>query len=140
MDALDLLRIQAIEKRDKAIHAARVEYRVAIQEINTLRRKLKLGAMGRPRLAKHVRKLGDINDSFHGMTAAAAALAILAEGNPMSLAELTLEVQRRGCRTDDDPHAVAHTLRGSLFYHRGKVKRDRDGRWVARTEGVKFLS
>jgi hypothetical protein len=50
MDALDLLRIQAMEKRDKAIRAARVEYRVAIQEINTLKRKLKLGARGRPRL------------------------------------------------------------------------------------------
>ena len=129
MDALELLRIQAAEKRDKAIHAARVEYRIATQEINTLKRKLKLGARGRPRLAKHVRKLGNINDSYHGMTAAAAALAILAEGTPLSLAELTLEVQRRGCRTDDDPHAVAHTLRGSLFYHRSKVRRDRAGKW-----------
>jgi hypothetical protein len=85
MDALELLRIQAAEKRDKAIRTARIEYRVAIQEINTIKRKLKLGALGRPRLAAHVRKLANINDSFHGMTAAAAALAILAEGTPISL-------------------------------------------------------
>jgi hypothetical protein len=47
----------------------------------------------------------------------------------MSLAELTLEVQRRGCRSLDDPRAVAHAINSGLQYYRGKFKRDRDGRW-----------
>ncbi len=48
----------------------------------------------------------------------------------MSLAELTIEVQRRGCRPLDDPRAVAHCIVNGLRYYSREIKRDEAGRWA----------
>jgi hypothetical protein len=121
MDAIDLLRAQALTKRNAAIQAARREYHAAVKEINALASKLNLKPTGRPR-----KKLpaGDPT-----LKATAVAREILREGKPMSIVELTIEVQRRGCRALDDPRAVAHAVRAGLSHSRG-FKRGRDGRWA----------
>ena len=120
MDAIDLLRAQALTKRNAAIQAARREYHAALKEINALASKLNLKPEGRPRKRASV---GDPN-----LKATVVAREILREGTPMTLVELTIEVQRRGCRVLDDPRAVAHAIRQGLNYRRG-FKRDREGRW-----------
>jgi len=51
-------------------------------------------------------------------TAIQAAEAVLAEGKPLTLIELTIEVMKRGCRATDDPKVVANAIRGSLSYHK----------------------
>ena len=47
-----------------------------------------------------------------------------------SLVELTIEVQRRGCRSQDNPRAVANAVYGGLTYYRKQLKRDENGRWA----------
>ncbi len=64
------------------------------------------------------------------MKATTVAREILLEGKPLTMVELTLEVQRRGCRSLDDPRAMAHAIRSGLQYYRRQFKRDRDGRWM----------
>ena len=66
---------------------------------------------------------------YSGLKATTVAKEILLEGKPMTLAELTLEVQRRGCRSLDDPRAVAHAINSGLQYYRRQFKRDGNGRW-----------
>jgi hypothetical protein len=121
MDAIDLLRAQALTKRNAAIQAARREYHVALKEINALASKLNLKPQGRPR-----KKLpaGDPN-----LKATAVAREILREGKPMTIVELTIEVQRRGCRALDDPRAVAHAIRMGLAHCRREFRKDASGRW-----------
>jgi hypothetical protein len=63
------------------------------------------------------------------MTVVMAAESILKEGTPLTLVELTLEVQARGCRTGDNPRAVAHAIRGAFYYHRNRFQRDAKLRW-----------
>ena len=46
----------------------------------------------------------------------------------MSLAELTIEVQQRGCRSLDDPRKVAETIRNAL-YRDDLFRKDDNGRW-----------
>jgi hypothetical protein len=70
-----------------------------------------------------------VASDYSGLKATTVAREILLEGKPMTLVELTIEVQRRGCRSQDDPRAVAHALRSGLRYHRG-FKRDGEGRWA----------
>jgi len=48
---------------------------------------------------------------FAPTIASRVARAILLEGKPMTLVELTIEVQRRGCRSLDDPRIVAKAIR-----------------------------
>jgi hypothetical protein len=95
MDGIDLLRQQALLKRNAAVQAARREYHAAIKEIAALARKLNLKPEGRPRKRLPA---GDAN-----LKATTVAREVLREGKPMALVELTIEVQRRGCRSLDDP-------------------------------------
>jgi hypothetical protein len=122
MDGIDLLRQQALTKRNAAILKAKREYAAALREIRTLQRKLGLKPTGRPR-----RRLatGDPN-----LRASTAAVAILREGKPLSIVELTIEVQRRGCRSLDDPRDVAHAIRSALSYYRREFMKDERGRWA----------
>jgi hypothetical protein len=119
MDGIDLLKAQAIAKRNAAILAARREYAAAIREIRALQKKLGLKRAGRPRKA---------TGENSRLKASTVAREVLRERGPMTLVELTIEVQRRGCRKLDHPRDVAHAIRSGLLY-RGQVKRDGEGRW-----------
>ena len=90
MDGIDLLRRQALAKRNAAIQAARREYHAALKEISALARKLSLKPIGRPRKRLSA---GDPN-----LKATTVAREVLLEGKPLTIVELTIEVQRRGCR------------------------------------------
>jgi hypothetical protein len=121
MDGIDLLKQQALLTRNAAILAARREYHAALKEIKVLQRKLGLKPPGRPR---------KINASdYSGLKATTVAREILLEGRPMTIVELTLEVQRRGCRSLDDPRAVGHAIRAGLQHYRRQFRKDDKGRW-----------
>src|SRR4051794_3711318 len=125
MDGIDLLRAQALTKRNAAILKAKREYAAALREIRALQRKLGLKPTGRPR-----RRLATGNPNLRAST---AAVAILREGKPLSIVELTLEVQRRGCRSADHPRDVAHAIRSALSYYRDEFLKDEKGRWSVET-------
>ena len=120
MDGIDLLKAQALAKRNATILAAKREYHAALKEIAALKRKLGIRPRGRPRKRLPA---GDPN-----LKATTVAREVLLEGRPMTIVELTLEVQRRGCRSLDDPRAVAHAINSGLNHHRRQLKR-KDGRW-----------
>jgi hypothetical protein len=120
MDGIDLLRREALLKRNTAILAAKREYHATLKEIAALKHRMGIRPRGRPR------KVVQREDST--LKATTVAKAILMEGKAMTVVELVLEVQRRGCRALDDPRAVAIALRSGLRYG-GRFRRDRDGRW-----------
>jgi hypothetical protein len=123
MNAFEQLRQQARTKRDKAIEAARTEYVDTLCEISKLVRTLhrKNTKTRRYRVADY--------QSFSDMTAIRAAEVVLLEGKPLTIVEIVLEVQGRGCRTGDDPRRVANAILSSLYYHRNRFRRDEKGRW-----------
>jgi len=124
MDAFATLKLQAREKRDKAIAAAQSEYVGTLCEISRLSRRLHRGR-SRPR-NYGVRD----GQSYDTMTVIRAAELVLLEGTPLTIAELTVEIQARGCRTQDNPRTVARAIRSSLAYHRGRFVKDKAGRWT----------
>jgi hypothetical protein len=107
MDGIDLLRQQALTKRNAAILKAKREYASSLREIRALQRKLGLKPVGRLR-----RRLpaGDPN-----LRVSTVAAEIVREGKPLTIIELTIEVQRRGCRSLDHPRDVAHAIRSALI-------------------------
>jgi hypothetical protein len=121
MDGIDLLKAQALAKRNATILAAKREYHAALKEIAALKRKLGIRPRGRPR-----KKLpaGDPN-----LKATTVAREVLLEGKPLTIVELTLEVQRRGCRPLDHPRTVAHAIRSGLQHYRRQFRKDQAGRW-----------
>jgi hypothetical protein len=121
MDGIELLRREALIKRNTAIQAARREYHASLKEIRALASKLNLKPVGRPRKRLPA---GDPN-----LKATTVAREILLEGKPMTMVELTLEVQCRGCRPLDRPREVAHAIRSGLQHYRREFKRDEKGRW-----------
>jgi hypothetical protein len=125
MDPIDELIRQARTKRDTAILAAKREYHYALRELRDLKRKLRLRRASKPRM---------IAPGEHpSLKATTVARAILLEGRPMTMVELVLEVQRRGCRSGDHPRAVAHAIRAGLRYYGREIRRDDLGRWAAIT-------
>jgi hypothetical protein len=127
MDAYAMLRLQARAKRDRAIRAARNEYAATLAEITKLAK-----AMRRKRPTPPETRLVRSGDDkpFSDMTAIEAAERVLLEGESLRLAELTLEVQSRGCRAGDDPRAVAHAIRSAMRYHRCRFEFDKKSlRW-----------
>jgi len=120
MDGIQLLQHQALAKRNAAIMAARREYATAIKEIRALQHKLGIRRPGRPRKVVP----GDPT-----LKATTVARAVLSEGKPMGIVELTLEVQRRGCRMQDDPRAVAHAINSGLGNYPRQFRKDDKGRW-----------
>lgn len=131
METIDLLLQQARNKRDKAIKAINRQYRIESQEIRALKRRLNLAGRGRPRQTAYDRQIAGGNNSCHGMTVIGTVRLILGEGKPLTLVELTIEVQRRGCRTYDDSRAVAKAVHSAVSGHRDRFKRDEAGRWSA---------
>jgi len=124
MNAYKHLRQQSREQRDNAILKARDDYRQSIEEIDSLERKL---AGKRPRTSSRV--LGCNGKPFSEVTVTKAAELILSEGEPLTLVELVLEIQRRGCHADDNPRKIAHCIRSAFYYHRNRFRRDEAGRW-----------
>ena len=121
MDGIDLLKQQALAKRNAAILVAKREYQAALREIQALDKRLNLKRRGRPP------KIVSVENAL--LKATTVAREVLLEGKPMTMVELTLEVQRRGCRSQDDPRLVSKAIRNGLNHYRREFRRDRDGRW-----------
>jgi hypothetical protein len=121
MDGIELLRQQALLKRNATILAAKREYHATLKEIAALQRKIGVKRPGRPRKI--------IASDYSGLKATTVAREVLLEGKPMDIVELTLEVQRRGCRSLDEPRAVAHAIRSGLQHYRRQFRKDHAGRW-----------
>ena len=68
--------------------------------------------------------MGDPN-----LKATTVAREVLIEGKPMTLVELTIEVQRRGCRMGDDPSALKNAISSGLQYYSREFRKGSDGRW-----------
>lgn len=127
MDAYDQLRAKAAEKRDAAIKKARTEYGEAIRQIAKLKRRF---AVRTPKPPKYRTVRPSKGRPYRGLTTVQAAERILAEGMPLTLVELTLEVQARGCRSEDDPRRVANALKTALRYHPERFRLGDDDRWA----------
>lgn len=128
--------LAAKDKKQDAIRKAQREYRATVQELRALRRRLKIenrGKYTRQKLYDRVIDGGD--DSLFGWTVADAAMYVLVEaGRPMTVTEVVLEIQRRGCRSRDESRAVARAVRASFEYHTERVKKDWKGRWGVRAD------
>jgi hypothetical protein len=118
--------LEARARREKAIRAARAEYAAVNAEISRLSRIVQKCTPAAPEAR---RVLGKIGKPFSEMTAIQAAEAVLREGEPLRLTELTVEVMARGCRVGDDPRKVAHAIRSAMKYHKCRFVRDKAGRW-----------
>jgi hypothetical protein len=121
MDGIDLLKRDALLRRNTKILAAKREYYNELKAIKALGRKLGVCLPGRPR------KVVVTEDA--SLKATTVAKQILLEGTRLTLRELTLEVQRRGCRSADDYRAVAHAINSGLSHYGRHFKRDGEGRW-----------
>jgi len=120
MDGIDTLKREALLTRNAKILAARREYSAALKEIKALQLKLGLKPMGRPRKI--------IASDYSGLKATPVACEVLREGKALTIVELTIEVQRRGCRSLDDPRAVAHAIRSGLQHYAREFRKDRIAR------------
>jgi hypothetical protein len=127
MDAYSQLRKQAAEKRDRAIQAARDEYAQTLREIARLSTLMDQKPKTTSPIVGKLRRSPDT--PFSELTLIEAAERILLESQPMRLTEITLEVQRRGCRPASDPRKVLNSIRTGFAYHRHRFKRDRGGFW-----------
>lgn len=121
MDGIDLLKRDALLKRNAAILKAKRDYYNELKAIKQFGRKLGVCLSGRPRKA--------VVTEDASLKATTVAKQILLEGKRLTLRELTLEVQRRGCRTADDYRTVAHAINSGLSHYRRHFKRDKAGRW-----------
>src|SRR5437762_1085724 len=126
MSIYDELRAEAKAKRNQAMRAVRDEYNRDLKEISKLAGKL----VGRPRKRPHstraIRARGDVPFSELYI---AEAVAVVLRDSAITLTELTLEIQRRGCREHDDPRKVAHAIRAAMLFPRANYKRYKAGRW-----------
>jgi hypothetical protein len=120
-DVIELLKREAILRRNAAILKAKRDYYHELKVIKQIGRNAGLCVVGRPR------KVVVTEDA--SLKVASVAKNILLEGKPMTLRELTLEVQRRGCRPADDYRAVSHAINSALRNYRRFLKRDEAGRW-----------
>ena len=127
MTPINILKSQATAKRDAIIAQAQLEYRQDIQSIRALMRQIKTR---QPRPKSKVAKTGIRSDAYGGMTTIQASKLVLADGRPRRLAEIVLEMQARGFRSDDDPDAILKTLRAAFTYHPDKFVRDDQRRWT----------
>src|SRR3954463_13590196 len=115
-DAIELLKREALLRRNSAILKAKRDYYHELKVIKQIGRGVGLCMVGRPR------KVVATEDA--SLKAATIAKQILLEGHRMTLRELTLEVQRRGCRSADDYRAVSHAINSALRNYRRFLTRD----------------
>ena len=129
MDVYKTLRREARAKRDNAINAARERYGDTIVQIDTLQAMMGHRVVkGAPLSDRQVRHADD-DAPFSALTLLEAAERVLLEGRPLRMTELTIELQRRGCRAGDNPRKLAIAIRSAFYYHKGRFVRGRDGRW-----------
>ncbi len=121
MDGIELLKRDALLRRNAKILAAKREYHNELKAIKQLGRKLGVCMPGRPRKP--------VVTEDASLKATTVAKQILMEGKAMTLRELTLEVQRRGCRPLDDYRVVSHAINSGLRNYRRHLKRDKKGKW-----------
>jgi hypothetical protein len=126
-DTIELLKRQALEWRNVAISAAKREYYSAMKAIRDLERKVRDEQRGRRMESAYDQPLGPVHNTLGRKTMIAAVAEVLGEGKPMSLPELTIELQRRGVKSRDDPRIVAKSVRISLRNKR--FRKDEKGRW-----------
>lgn len=127
MNTLEKLVEEARQRRDKAIANAHKRYKKRLEVINRKSRPVNLVSPKRRKRFPQ-RRLGPDGD-YSKMYAIEAGEHVLRELGPMTLVELTIEVQRRGCRPGDAPRKLEHNLRVGLIYHSERFSRDREGRW-----------
>jgi hypothetical protein len=128
MNAYDQLRRDARQKRDKAIKAARDRYVETIDQIDLLQalngQRFDDGAY----VERQIRPCR-VDTPFSELTLVAAAERVLRDNKPLSIAELVVELKRRGCRVGDNPRRMAISLRSAFRYHKGRFK-VKSGRWI----------
>ena len=122
-EAIELLKREALLRRNAAILKAKRDYHNELKIIKRAGRMVGLCMVGRPR------KVEATEDA--SLKATTVAKQVLLEGHRMTLRELTLEVQRRGCRSADDYRVVSHAINSGLRNYRRHFKRDEAGRWSA---------
>jgi len=129
MDAYRTLLAKARATYDKALEKARKDYKQAKRDIRRLHRSVE----GRPYIATpaNKRNVRRTDKPYSEITTIEAADRILSEGTPLTIVELVLEIQRRGCRPKVRPARMANSLMGSLQYHCARFRRDAEGRWAA---------
>ena len=119
--AIELLKHEALLRRNAAILKAKRDYHHELKVIRQIGRSVGLCVPGRPR------KVALTENPM--LKAAVVARQLLMEGKRLTLRELTLEVQRRGCRSADSYRAVSHAIDAGLSRYRRHFKRDEQGRW-----------
>ncbi len=127
MTLIDQLIAKAAAKRDASILLIEQDYESTVRRIRTLGKKLEPSKPKRlgVREIKAVRS----GTPFRRLNSVQAAHAVLSEGKPMTLVELVVALQSRGCRRGHNPHRVLRTLRECFRYHRDKFVQDAEGRW-----------
>ena len=128
-DTIELLKRQALEWRNVAISAAKREYYSAMKAIRDLERKVRDERRGRRMESVYDQPLGPVRNTLGRKTMRAAVAEVLGEGKPMSLPELTIELQRRGVKSRDDPRIVAKSVRIALGCRGKRFRKDEKGRW-----------
>jgi hypothetical protein len=121
--AIELLKREALLRRNAAILKAKRDYYHELKVIKQIGRSVGLCMVGRPPKQPVVTEDASLK-------ATTVAKQILLEGHCMTLRELTLEVQRRGCRSLDDYRAVSHAVHSGLRNYRRRIRRDAEGRWA----------
>ena len=120
-EAIELLKREALLRRNAAILKAKRDYHNELKVIKQIGRNVGLCMPGRPRRV--------VATEDASLKVSTVAKQILLEGHRMTLRELTLEVQRRGCRPQDDYRTVAHAVNSGLRNYRRFFGRDESGRW-----------
>src|SRR3954447_15777603 len=116
-EAIELLKREALLRRNSAILKAKRDYYHDLKVIKQIGRGVGLCMPGRPR--KVIVAAEDAS-----LKPTTVAKQILLEGHRMTLRELTLEVQRRGCRSADDYRVLSHAIASGLRNYRRYLKRD----------------
>lgn len=127
MNPIEQLREDARAKRDKALHEARAEYRATIRQLKILQRLMREPGDEKPRYV--IARQTPADTSFCTLTAVKAAETVLRELGPLSLVDIVLTIQSRGCRYADAPRAVMNAVRTGFRYHHDKFTQDAEGRW-----------
>ncbi len=130
MTTLKQLLLAARQRRNAAISQARRHYDETVHALKQASREKRVIVRFKPRKRKY-RASSNHGGDYSKMTTRQAAELVLMDCGPMTLVELTIEVQGRGCRTGDSSRDVSQAIRSSLFYHEGRFSRDGEGRWAA---------
>jgi hypothetical protein len=125
--AIELLKREALLRRNAAILKAKRDYHHDLRVIKQIGRNAGLCMVGRPRKQP-------VATEDASLKAVVVARQILMESKPLTLRELTLEVQRRGCRSADNYREVSHAISTGLGHSKRHFRRDGEGRWGLKAE------